>query len=672
MEALMLTLLMLAAVLVSSVIEQLVPKVSSPLIQIALGLAIAVVAGGQIDIIFDEPDLFLVLFIAPLLYYEARSVDKTALWRNRKPVMSLAIGLVAVTALVIGVALHQMVPAISLAAAIALGAALSPTDAVAVASISKDADISERSKSILEGESLINDATGVVAFQFAIAAAVTGVFSPGEAALDFGIQFVGGLAVGFALGHFGNFLVRTVRSWGLENTTFHVLFEVFTPFIVFLAANQIGVSGILAVVAAGLSSAFARRTSGPAASRLNIVSGSTWRVLSFTLNGIVFVLLGTQLPRAMQGTWEDVHIPNDLLIAYVIALTLILIVARFTWVLAHERLHQRRAPGGRRRLGLEDLRATAIMTLGGAKGTITLAVVLTTPAALSQSELMMFLACGVIVITLLLATFAVPLLAPARPQPDERERRRETQVQLDILRTVVEELSARQTPDTRAATQLVIHGYNDRIARVKELGGIEDADDVRLRLDAIEWERAFVRGRIARGEVEDFTGYRYLDRLDHMEALIRHGSGRFAPRQLANRLVAYARITWHRIVHRVPGASLSESAQALRDVQIASCEHVIGRLRRELASNDSPTRAEDASALLLEYQRVVRMLHSKTPSITAITATADKAADIERMGLLLELEQIQARYEDGDLSRAAAKRLRENVNLMQMDLEDNI
>ena len=176
MEALVLALLMLAAVLLSSVIDQLVPKVSSPLIQIGLGLLIALFAPSQINITLD-PDLFLVLLIAPLLFDEAKNVDKGALWKNRCPVLSLAIGLVVVTALIIGFAVEWLEPSIGLAAAFALGAALGPTDAVAVASLSKETDIAPRDKSILEGESLINDASGIVAFQFALAAATTGTFS---------------------------------------------------------------------------------------------------------------------------------------------------------------------------------------------------------------------------------------------------------------------------------------------------------------------------------------------------------------------------------------------------------------------------------------------------------------------------------------------------------------
>ena len=681
MEALVLALLMLAAVLLSSVIDQLVPKVSSPLIQIGLGLLIALFAPSQINITLD-PDLFLVLFIAPLLFDEAKNVDKGALWKNRRPVLSLAIGLVVVTALIIGFAVEWLEPSIGLFAAFALGAALGPTDAVAVASLSKETDIAPRDKSILEGESLINDASGIVAFQFALAAATTGTFSLLNASLDFVVSFFGGIAIGLALGYLGNFLVRRVRSWGLENTTFHVLFEVFTPFIVYLVANQLGTSGIIAVVAAGLVNVISPRTIGPSISRMNIVSSSVWRVLSFALNGIVFVFLGTQLPKAMQGTWDDVSIDNGVLIGYILLLTLIYVAVRFVWLLAMERYHSHRAPEGQRPGWRTDVRSSLVMALGGPKGTITLAVVLTIPVtyldplrgvvAFPQRELIIFLACGVIVVTLLLATFGVPLLAPKKPPTDEDLRCDETQVSLEILRSVIEELAARQTPENRTATQTVIHSYNRRIARIKNSNDILDEPNTALRLRALDWEQDYVLKLIEAEEVYPIVGYQYLSRLAHIENLLKHHAGRWSLQNAYLRMRALARTGWHRLLSGLPGVSPTERTQAIRELQIKGSEHVIAKLQAMLTSPECNEPAEDVSALVMEYQRTISMLRNANPSITALTRTGALATDVERLGLRLELEQIQTRYEEGDLCRASAKRLRENVYLMQVDLEDNV
>ena len=133
----------------------------------------------------------------------------------------------------------------------------------------------------------------------------------------------------------------------------------------------------------------------------------------------------------------------------------------------------------------------------------------------------------------------------------------------------------------------------------------------------------------------------------------------------------FGRRSLQEIVHKVPGAELSETTQATRALQIKCYEHVVDKLHEELAGN-SPANAEDISKLLIEYQRLLRTLRAAAPSITTFTTTQDKSADVERLGLEIELEQIQTRYDDGELSRVAAKRLRENVNLMQMDLEDNV
>ena len=228
-----------AAVLVSSAINQVVSGVATPLIQIGIGVLLAF-AGLTTSNFQVDPELFLVLFIAPLLYHEARNTDKVALWSNRAKVLSLAVGLVVVTILCIGFTLHALEPTIPLAAAFALGAALGPTDAVAVASLSKRVSLKRRQSILLSGESLINDASGVVSFQFSIAALTTGTFSLISATGAFLVSFFGGIAFGLVLAALLAFLVSRVRDLGLEDTTFHVLLEVLTPFAVFLTAEHVG------------------------------------------------------------------------------------------------------------------------------------------------------------------------------------------------------------------------------------------------------------------------------------------------------------------------------------------------------------------------------------------------------------------------------------------------
>lgn len=687
METLTLVMLIFAAILASSIIDQVVPRVSSPLIQIGLGLLIALFASSQIRVTLD-PELFLVLFIAPLLYEEAKSADKAALWHHKRPVLSLAIGLVVATTLAIGFAVHAVIPSIGLAAAFALGAALGPTDAVAVTSLSKQVNIPERQGSILKGELLLNDASGIVSFQFAIAAAVTGSFSLLNATANFFVEFLGGIAVGALLAYIGKFLVNKARSLGVENTTFHVLFEILVPLLVYSIADAVHVSGIIAVVVAGLINVISPHAIGPSISRMNIVSSSVWRVLTFALNGFVFVLLGTQLPQAMVHTWDDVTFSNFTLIGYVVALTLLLYVVRFAWVCASDWLYTRRRSKKHGEKFKLDLCKSLITTLAGAKGTITLSILFTIPyfmdgARFPQRDLIIFLGCGVIVCTLLVATFIVPLVSPKKvSESEEVAREREAELKIDILRSVVEELTARQTQDNRRATRSVVSSYNDRIERIKEQHGFdEDEDEVysELRIRAIGWERECVKKLAERDDIDSEVALKYLKRLKRIEELRKHSSGRWSIQNIYLVLRTFLRrvkgVVLRYVAHMASSPiTAADQAAEMRKIQQKAGECVIGCLNDMLADSDCNVPSEYVSELLIEYQRTVAMLAAElaAPSATVIMRASDKAEDVKRLGYLLELEQIQSRYEEGELTRAEAKRMRDNTNLMLMDVEDSV
>ena len=224
-----LILCIIAAVVVSSFVSRFVPKVSTPLVQIVLGVLVTYLPFFP-DATLD-PELFMVLFIAPLLYLEAHEIDKSALLKTLDLSLSLAIGLAIVTMAAVGFTLHAVWPSITLASALALGAALGPTDAVAVSSLGKEASLTQRQRSVLKGESLFNDASGIVGFQFALAAAFTGEFAVGQAAGEFVISFFGGTLFGLVIAAAANWLFETVRSLGWETTTTRILMELFLPFL---------------------------------------------------------------------------------------------------------------------------------------------------------------------------------------------------------------------------------------------------------------------------------------------------------------------------------------------------------------------------------------------------------------------------------------------------------
>ena len=488
-----LILCIIAAVVLSSFLSRFIPKVSTPLVQIALG-ALASQLPFFPDVTLD-PELFMVLFIAPLLYLEAHEIDKTELLKSVKLSLSLAIGLAIATMVAVGFALHTVWPAIPLAAALALGAALGPTDAVAVSSLGKEAALTERQTSVLKGESLFNDASGIVGFQFAIAAAVSGVFEVGESAAQFVISFFGGAIFGLVVGTMADLLFESLRSLGWETTTSRILMELFLPFILYLGAEAVHVSGILSVVAAGLIIRFDRTGIGPNVARTNIVSSSVWGVLSFSLNGTVFILLGMLLPNAMSASWDDPHVSNQLLLVAILVVAAVVIVMRFLWISLMLRLARDTTTGKRRKMTAKRWRSAAVMTFGGPKGTITLSLMFTIPYTLAAGanfpmrDELIFIAAGVIVVTLLLANFLLPLLAPNRDKDTSTEM---TEITIEVLRRTVEELSGRVTPDNRRAVLMVIDSYTKRITRLKQrTGEIDPQGYMQLQIDALNWEKEY-------------------------------------------------------------------------------------------------------------------------------------------------------------------------------------
>ncbi|WP_350454185.1 cation:proton antiporter [Slackia heliotrinireducens] len=763
------------AVLASAIIAQVVRGVSMPLIQIAIGAALALVGLTSMNFTINS-ELFLVLFIAPLLYLEAQNVDKVALWTNRVTVTSLAIGLVLVVVLMVGFSLHFLEPSIPLSAAFALGAALGPTDAVAVTSLGKSATLRNDQRILLSGECLINDASGVVSFQFATAALVTGTFSLIDATTTFFVSFFGGIILGLLLQVLFSYVNARVRDFGLEDTMFHVMYAVITPFAIFLIAEELGVSGILAVVAAGLIHSFLDRRMSPEDARQKIISSSVWQVLSFSLNGIVFVLLGMQLPNAMSDTLlESTQMTDVRLAATAVFLALLTVVVRMFWFVgidlvgkrrrarnredAERRLskwrknrprpHRAKRPVGPSSTGtielsgrimkvssrpsadlqqpapetpeatwadkthalqtldaeptgaatmpmaaastpeeLDDRRAkraewlnifreALAMSLAGPKGAISLSIMFTMPyfahdVYFQQRELLIFIASIIIVITLLLANFVLPLLLPkAEVEPTMSD----DEASVDVLRAVVEDLTGIQTKGNRRAVQAVIHQYNDRIDRFKQQSDVlETGDDTELRLKVYTWQEEYVVAAMAYDGFPKVAGYTLLRRIGRARTLISHDRGIrklvLAIRQNASFAVhAVKRI----IQDREPFQNAFEDERLVRELQIEAMQASIEKLRELLSDDEVPS--EHAARLIVELQRNVRRLRRidrDTVSVADAYQVVDKITEIRKQGLRFELEHIQSMYEEERITRATAMRMRQNVHLMEIDLEDRV
>ncbi|WP_160212420.1 cation:proton antiporter [Adlercreutzia aquisgranensis] len=699
MELFELVLLLLGSVLVSSVFAGAISKVSLPLVQVAIGIVVAVLWQEPLVVEVD-PELFLVLFIAPLLFDEARHANKRALWREKGGVVSLAVGLVLATVLVVGFVLNVLEPSIPLAAAFALGAALGPTDAVAVTSLSKDISLTQHQRTLLQGEALINDASGVVSFQFAIAAATTGAFSLIDAGVSFAVSFFGGIAVGVALAAVAMLALRMLRRSGLEDTTVYVIFEVFMPFIVFLAAEHLGTSGILAVVAAGLFMTFSRSESDAFASERKIVSSSVWDVIVFVINGVVFVLLGMELALLVSPTWEVSGMSRSTMLVLVLVVTAIVLGVRFLWLCVMECFHESRETGKRWSMTAQGAKSALVTTLSGPKGAVTLSIALTIPyyatsatntiVAFPHRGDLIFLASGVIVLTLLLANFVVPLLAP-RQEEDEASS---TEAEIAILRRVASQLSS-QDEGPSPATAAVVADYNERIASLmREQASAEAVRQVRL--EVIERELAFLDTAAADGYASQEACERYARRLEvsHRRLSGRRGDKHALGSTRPPRTAAY----WMGLLRSaVASKDASESRAAERrrlsiGVETVAVGYLQGCIDQLSADGEGPSSSTAPLAVpddrrhalqlqLSEHRGALRMLEAaRAAADAAKTGEIDLAApldaagiresieSVEAEGLRLELGQI-ARFEDeGRLSRGRANELREHVYLMQMAL----
>ncbi len=688
MELFELVLLLLGAVLLSTVFAEMIPRVSLPLVQIALGAVAALFWAHPTDIQVD-PELFLVLFIAPLLFDESRHANRRALWSIRGAILSLAVGLVIATVLVVGFTLNWIAPTIPLAAAFALGAALGPTDAVAVTALAKDIKLKPRQQALLSGEALINDASGVVSFQFAIAAAVTGTFSLIDAGISFFVSFFGGIALGLVLGFVAVVLLRFLRAQGLESTTTHVVFEVFIPFVVFLLAEHAGTSGILAVVAAGLLMTFYPQKNAAEAGELKVVSSSVWDVLVFVINGVVFVLLGMELMLFVSPTIETSGMSRMLLMGLVFLVTALVIAIRYLWVLVMDAL-QKTADGKRMGITRDVAKDALVTTLSGPKGAVTLSIAFTIPymitsgVAFPHRNDLIFLASGVIVITLLLANFVVPLLAPKEAEDGAKGR----ELELAVLRAVVKKLHDKEDPENPdLAITAVIRNYEERIANI--LRGEVDSELLRkLRIEVVSHQILYVDEVLDAKTHDESICERYLNQLLRMRKRLQGRRGEEYALKPRYR-VKSGNIARYSIRRAFKKAELLSEEQADRRSLLEGSEQVAIVYLKGLHTRDDKERTRAVRYLLSEHCSMLRMLRAADSAANAAQESEMLGTDsitffpqydpahlrhhideMEAEGLRLELGQIQLMQDEGTMSRKFARELREQVYIRQMALSE--
>lgn len=416
MDVVTMVLVFLLAVIVSRYIWNFLPiKIPLPLLQIALGAGLSYGFGFDVEL---EPHLFLFLFIPPLLFLDGWRIPKGAFFRDWRAILALAIGLVVFTVLGVGVLIDLLIPGIPLAVAFALAAILSPTDPVAVSAMTANSPLPSRLMHVLEGESLLNDATGLVCFSFAVAAALTGSFSLGSASLGFLKVAGGGIIVGLAVTGVISLINRALVGRTVEEPSMQILVSLLIPFTAYLAAEHIHVSGVLAAAVAGIAMHYVE-LSGRALPSTRMQRNAVWDTVQAALNGIIFVLLGEQLPRLLRSLPElenaEVHDAWHVF-GYVVAITLALGALRFLWVWIISHGVARYAARRGRIIAVPPTRLLALTATAGVRGAITLAGILTLPTLMPDGspfparDLAIVLAMGVILMSLLIASVGLPLL----------------------------------------------------------------------------------------------------------------------------------------------------------------------------------------------------------------------------------------------------------------------
>lgn len=405
-------ILLVVLVLISNVISHYLTFIPVSLIQIALGLVMALFWEIQIPL---DTDWFLLLFIAPLLFNDGRRFPKRELWQLRGPIFANSILLVFLTTVVGGYFIYLMIPRLSLSVSFALAAILSPTDPVAVQSISKRVKLPDRILHLVSGESLVNDASGLIAFKYAVAATVTGVFSFSHAAGDFLYISILGFLAGFVLMLLIDFLRHFLRQQGINDVIFNTVLQLMTPFVIYVVAEEVlHASGVIAVVTAGVVSHTQGSRLVEDSPELKLVSEKTWDIIVYLLNGIVFLILGDELPLATTKIINDVHFNTFQAIGYSFGAWLILLLIRVIWIYLYQGISKPRRP---------SLRVALLAGLSGVRGAVTMAGVLSLPFVTAsgqvfpQRSLVLFVAAGVIIISLVAAVITLPLVAPDNPVP---------------------------------------------------------------------------------------------------------------------------------------------------------------------------------------------------------------------------------------------------------------
>jgi CPA1 family monovalent cation:H+ antiporter len=423
-------LLIVALLFVVSMLAMLSQKlrIPYPILLVIAGLGISLVPGiPQVQL---DPDIVFVIFLPPLLYAAAWTTSWHDFWKMRRPIGLLGFGLVLCTSGAVAWLSNALIPGFSLPLGFLLGGIISPPDAVAATSVLRNLKVPKRVVDILEGESLVNDASSLIVFRFAMAAILTGKFVLWQAGVSFLLVVIMGIVIGLAIAH----IAYAIHRWLPTTSSIDTAITLICPYLMYMTAEHFHYSGVLAVVSGGLFLTYRSHDIFSYESRLQ--TQSVWNVLVFLLNGVVFILIGLQLPHIVSGLGEY---SLRTAIGFGVIISLLCMVVRIFWVFpgayvprmlsSRIRQHEPR-PGGR---------AIFITGWAGMRGVVSLASALAIPIALPGGEafphrnLILFITFCVILSTLVVQGLTLPLIIrwlKVEAKEDKEEERLEIRLRM--------------------------------------------------------------------------------------------------------------------------------------------------------------------------------------------------------------------------------------------------
>lgn len=660
LEIFLVVLVLLTIIAISNIVNRFIPFIPVPLIQVALGiLAAAYPRGLHFDL---NPELFFVLFIAPLLFNDGKRTPRAELWNLRAPILLLALGLVFATVIVGGYTINWMIPSIPLPAAFGLAAILSPTDVVAVSALSSRVKMPKGILRLLEGEGLMNDASGLVAFKFAIAAAVTGTFSLAEAAFSFVLIAAGGLLSGVII----SFLIIRFRLFlrrlGMQDVTMHMLIQILTPFVIYLAAEEIGVSGILAVVAGGITHAVEQDRLESSMVKLQIVSSSTWSIILFILNGLVFVILGTQIPDVISVIFNDTAFNNMMVIGYILVITFTLMLLRFFWVLffwngkwffnKDQNIYK---PG---------LRSTLLISISGVRGAVTLAGSFSIPYFLAdgtsfpERNLIIFLAAGVILCTLVIASIVLPMLSDKEEENVKEENEKLMTARRKLIKTAIHTIKEDLNDTNKTASLAVIAEYNEKMknlrfqqyttkSRVKKY-------ERKLRAYGVKAEQAELMRLLDRGEIPEETANSLQERFNELEMLYANPFKVGLSKTKLKRLLYW--IFFGQL--KKPEMSILNEEGLIRSTRVKTAKAAIENLKKHTTDENK----EVTYSVIAFYNHLIFRLEQGHHEQKSNSHFENQKLEVKLKAVQAIRNEIQTLFEEREISRDITHQLRQYIN----------